>query len=216
MKWFISKKAFPHKHLTTTKSAGNMKDEIARKTFLCSLKLNPADLVLANQVHGNNVKVVSSSDKNTFIDNCDGLISVEEDIVLGIFTADCIPLLISAENRRLKAAIHLGWRGLCNGIIENAVEILKNEFRTELKKVNVYIGPHIRSCCCEITSEVRNKFNVGLNGNRLDMSEIVYNKLKKFGIVNIADVKLCTFHEDHLFFSYRRTHCGERIISLIA
>jgi len=51
--------------------------------LFCSLKLNPANLVLANQVHANDV-VVNVSDKNTFVDNWDGLIKAEEEIVLGV------------------------------------------------------------------------------------------------------------------------------------
>jgi copper oxidase (laccase) domain-containing protein len=50
---------------------------------------------------------------------------------------------------------------------------------------------------------MENRFNVKLNSNRLNLSEIICNKLKKFGLNEIFDIKRCTFHEEYLFFSYR-------------
>jgi YfiH family protein len=192
-----------------------MKDEVVRRSFLFSLKLNPANLVCANQVHGNAVKIVSASDKNTFAGGCDGLITADKEIMLGIFTADCVPLLISAGKRELKAAVHIGWKGLSAGIMENTLEMLKKEFCLRPEEIKIYIGPHIRSCCYEVGCEMESEFNVKLNSNRLDLSEIICNKLKKFGINGVFDIKRCTFHEEDSFFSYRRNRCAERILSVI-
>jgi YfiH family protein len=215
MKQFILEKTFPHKHFTTTKAAGNMKNEIVRNAFLSSLKVNPMNLIVANQVHSSNVKIVDVSNKSTFIDDCDGLITTDKEIILGVYTADCVPLLISAENGKLKAAVHIGWKGLLAGVIENTLELLRGKFYTELKKIKVYIGPHIRSCCYDVSRKMENRFNVKLNNNKLDLSKIVYNKLRKFEVTNIFDIRLCTFHIEHLFFSYRRNQSAERIISVI-
>jgi len=215
MERFISEKTFPHKHFTTVKAAGNMKNEIVRTAFLNSLKIDPTSLVVANQIHSSNVKIVDISNKSASIDNCDGLITTDKKVILGVYTADCVPLLISAENGKLKAAVHVGWKGLSAGIIENTFETLKNEFCAKLKKIKVYIGPHIRSCCYKVGREMKDKFNVKLDNNKLDLSKIIYDKLRKFEVINVFDIKLCTFHMKHLFFSYRRTQCKERIISII-
>lgn len=86
---FIFSANFPYKHFTTTKSAGDMKNKAERDSFFRSVNLNPDNLVLANQVHGNNVKVVKSCDKNNFIDNCDGLITDDKNLLLGI-----LPLIV--------------------------------------------------------------------------------------------------------------------------
>jgi YfiH family protein len=217
MKQFISDKNFLHKHFTTTKVAGDMKNKIVRNDFLLSLNLDPTKLVLADQIHGNNVKIVAISDANDrFICKCDGLISADKDVMLGIFTADCLPLLISVAKVGIKAAIHAGWRSICSGIIENTIAILKMHFFIKSEEISVYIGPHIRSCCYKVGHEMRNKFNVNIvNNNNLDLSAIVCDKLKNLGIIKIADANHCTFHENDLFFSYRYNHCTERVISVI-
>jgi YfiH family protein len=191
-----------------------MKDKLVRSAFLDSLKLDPINLVVATQVHSTNVRIVDASNKGAVVDDCDGMITTNKELMLGIYTADCVPLLVSAENEELKAAVHVGWRGLYDGIIENTFELLKDGFCVNLGKVKVFIGPHIRSCCYEVNREVKDKFGTKLN-DKLDLSEIICSKLSKFGITDIFDVKLCTFHMEDLFFSYRRTKCVERIMSVI-
>jgi copper oxidase (laccase) domain-containing protein len=77
------KNFFPHRRFTTNKAASNTKGEVARKSFfLFSLKLNPASLVCVNQVHGNTIKIVSTSNKNTFASDCDGLITADKEMML--------------------------------------------------------------------------------------------------------------------------------------
>jgi YfiH family protein len=211
----LSESNFPYNHLTTTKAAGNMKDEAIRNDFLDFLKLDSRKLVLANQIHSSEVKLVNASYKNFFVDNCDGLITTNKDIALGIFTADCIPILLSSENCKFKAAIHAGWKGVAKGIIENTINMLINKLCIKLKEIKIYIGPHIRSCCYNVNYEIGNQFNIKLkNGNKLDLSKIVCNKLKNFGINKIFDIKRCTFHEKKVFFSHRRNN-HERMLSLI-
>ncbi|GHT45819.1 laccase domain protein [Endomicrobiia bacterium] len=215
MEQFIFSKNFSYRHFTTTKTAGNMKDKNIRNNFFMSLNLNPVKLVLANQTHGSNITIVGASDQNTFIDNCDGLITADKNTMIGIFTADCVLLLVACRKEQVKAAIHTGWKGLYGGIIENTFNVLKKDFSVDFNEVQVYIGPHILSCCYEVNCEVGLRFNVKLKDNKLDLSEIVYKKLKKLGIDNIFDIKRCTFHEKDLFFSYRYSRCDERIISII-
>jgi copper oxidase (laccase) domain-containing protein len=105
---FIFSANFPYKYFTTTKSAGDMKNKAERDSFLRSMALNPVDLVLANQVHGNNAKVVKRSDQNTFIDNCDGLITDDKNLLLGIFLpliAFLFLFLLAMVNLRLRCML---------------------------------------------------------------------------------------------------------------
>jgi YfiH family protein len=212
---FIFSANFPYKHFTTTKSAGDMKDKAERDSFFQLVGLNPGNLVLANQVHGNNVKVVKSCDKNTFIDNCDGLITDDKNLLLGIFTADCVPILASCSDGEVKAAVHVGWKGLYLGIVENAIGILINDFCISPKSLKVYIGPHIRSCCYKTRTEMEDKFNIKLVNGKLDLSVILCTKLESCGVNKIFDVNQCTYHNEQLFFSYRRNCCTDRLLSVI-
>ncbi|MDR2067111.1 MAG: peptidoglycan editing factor PgeF [Endomicrobium sp.] len=210
---FVVHKKFNHKHFTSTILAGNLKDKIVRDKFLISQGLNPTNLVLANQVHSANIKIVGNTDSGNFIDNCDGLITNDKSIMLGVFTADCVPLLIT--NGTIKAAIHAGWKGIYLGILENTIEVFKNKFSVHVKDIEVYIGPHIRFCCYEVGKNFEDLFNLKLQDNKLDLSRIVFNKLKNLGLVNIFDVNKCTFCQDDYFFSYRRDKTSKRMLSLI-
>jgi YfiH family protein len=217
MKKFIADNNFSKFHFTTVKSAGDMKNIFSRETFLKTLNLNPKNLVFANQIHGSDVKIVGDGDKNSIVDGCDGLISESEDIILGVFTADCMPVLISAKKGKVKAAIHSGWRGLALGIVEKTIEILKSNFCVKSEEIKAYIGPHIRSCCYEVSADMETKFNVKLKNNKLDLSEIAVGKLKKCGLKD-SDIYVsgkCTFHDKDLFFSYRRDKCAQRMLTAI-
>ncbi|MDR3281539.1 MAG: peptidoglycan editing factor PgeF [Endomicrobium sp.] len=214
MKQFLSEINFPYNHFTTTKIAGNMKNEYIRNAFLESIKLDSTKLVFAGQIHSSKVQLVNTSYKNCFINNCDGLITTNKDIALGVLTADCVPILISSKNCEFKAAIHAGWRGIAKGIIENTLDILKNKLHISLDQIKIYLGPHIRSCCYEVNFEMGDQFNIKLNGDKLDLSEIVFNKFKNFGVNKFFDIKYCTFHEKKIFFSHRRNDY-ERMLSII-
>ncbi|MDR3124383.1 MAG: peptidoglycan editing factor PgeF [Endomicrobium sp.] len=213
MEEFIFHQNFNYKHFTSTILSGNLKDKITRDNFLISQGLRPSDLVLANQVHSANIKIVGNIDSGNFIDNCDGLITNDKSIMLGVFTADCMPLLIT--NGTIKAAIHAGWKGIYLGIVENTIEVFKNKFSVHVKDIEVYIGPHIRSCCYEVGKNFEDLFNLKLQDNKLDLSRIVFNKLKNLGVVNIFDVNKCTFCQGSYFFSYRQNKTSERMLSLI-
>lgn len=213
MKKLIFHKNFQCRHFTSTSLFGDLKDKAIRDNFLISQRLTSVNLVLANQIHGSNITIVDQYDLGKFIDNCDGLITVDTSIALGVFTADCVPLLMT--NGVVKAAIHAGWKGIYLGIVENSINIFKNKFFVNAKDINVYIGPHIRSCCCEVGKEFENIFNLNLKNNKLDLSEVVINKLKMLGVTNIFDVNQCTFCQSDYFFSYRRNKTHKRMLSLI-
>lgn len=210
---------FPHFHFTTSKCEGDMKDEALRLEVLQNERINPADLILAKQIHSNNIAIVSKEDGGKIIDNCDGLISDASDLFLGIFTADCMPIVmksvLKSEMRSLKAAIHCGWRGLADGIIENAASILKKEFKTCLQDIDVYIAPHIQVCCYETSLEFEEIFKTKLDGGKFDMSKIAREKMLRLGFKNITVSPLCSKHRQDLCFSYRRDKSAARMLSII-
>jgi copper oxidase (laccase) domain-containing protein len=62
---------------------------------------------------------------------------------------------------------------------------------------------------------MESKFNVKLVAGKLDLSAILYDKLQKCGISDIFDINQCTYHNENLFFSYRRDCCAGRLLSVI-
>jgi YfiH family protein len=211
----ISDKLFPRKHFTTVKSCGDMKDEAARNKLLGILGLDGKKLTLARQVHGVRVCAAEEKDAGALIGGCDGLITENEDIALGIFTADCMPVLMAAKDKPVKAAVHAGWRGLAGGILGNAVKAFRENFSVAPCDISAYIGPHIKKCCYEVSAELEKIFGVKLENGKLDLSEIAENILKKEGLRDIRVSGHCSCCEDNLFFSYRKCKTESRMITVI-
>ncbi len=149
----------------------------------------------------------------------DGLIT-DKKIFLGIYTADCLPILFFDTKLKTIAAVHAGWRGLLNGIILNTIEYMV-KMGSDKKRIIVAVGPHIRKCCYEISDELANKFynkykylNKKARGKikntthtYFSLIEVALFQLKYAAIPseNIDPLNICTYC-DTRFFSYRRDH----------
>jgi polyphenol oxidase len=134
--------------------------------------------------------------------------------MLGILTADCVPILIADSDGRAVAAIHAGWRGTAARIAETAAVRVIEKFRIEPWKLIAVIGPHIGPCCYEIGEEVASE--IGDEGAilrhsdwlkpHLDLAAANRRQLLKAGIPEeqIEASSLCTKCREDLFHSYRR------------
>ena len=212
----IKEKNFNVFHFTTTKSCGNMKDFATRKDFCKRNSIDHKKIVFANQVHGTMVKRVSSADCETFIKDCDGLITDNKDIYLCIFTADCMPVFFVSRDYSVIAMVHAGWRGLAAGILENTILSFKNNFGISPQDVFAYVGPHINKCCYQISDDLKKVFNLSPEENYLSLSNEASNQLKKLGLKRVYINSNCTCHQTDTFFSYRRQPTQDRIMSLIS
>ena len=209
-------KDFPPPHFTTTKQLGNMKDPSIRNDFLISKNINPQNLVLARQTHSAAVLPVLAKDGGKILDGCDGFITDDKNLMLGIFTADCMPVLFASKDGRVKAASHAGWRGLADGILENTVDAFFQKYGIPYNGIEVYIAPHIRKCCYEVSEDFERIFNTKLIDKKLDLSAIAKQKLKARGIENIHISGLCVCCNKDLFFSHRRDNkCSDRLLTVI-
>ncbi|WP_413854344.1 peptidoglycan editing factor PgeF [Candidatus Ruminimicrobium bovinum] len=213
---FVQEKNFKYFHITTTKQCGNMKDFYFREKFCINNNINPSKIVFASQIHGTSVQKVSSADANSFIPNCDGLITDDKNIYLCIFTADCMPVFMADKNKKAVALIHAGWRGLAAGILNNAVLSFKNNFNIEANNIDIYIGPHIKQCCYQVGEEVLNVFNVNNSNNSyLSLAQQAKKQLNVLGVKSVVVSPYCTYHNSEQFFSYRKEKTDGRIMSLI-
>ena len=82
----------------------------------------------------------------------------EPGVLLGIQTADCIPVLVADRKQRAVAAFHAGWRGTLARIVENGVGRMRLEFGSRPEDLSASIGPGIGQCCYSIGEEVREQF----------------------------------------------------------
>lgn len=88
----------------------------------------------------------------------DGMIATEPGTLLGIQTADCIPVLVADVRQRIVAAFHAGWRGTLARIAERGVGRLRVEFGSRPGDLTAAIGPGIGRCCYSVGEEVRMEF----------------------------------------------------------
>jgi YfiH family protein len=79
-------------------------------------------------------------------------------LLLGIKTADCVPVLIAERNGRAVGAFHAGWRGTLARIVEKGVGAMRQHFGIEPQQLVAAIGPCIHSCCYEVSDELRDEF----------------------------------------------------------
>jgi polyphenol oxidase len=88
----------------------------------------------------------------------DGLITATPGVLLGIQTADCLPIILVDTKRRAVGVFHAGWRGTVKRIVEKGVGEMHRWFGTRPEDVKAAIGPGIGGCCYEVGEEVRSKF----------------------------------------------------------
>jgi len=207
---------FEYRHFTTDIQCGDMKDASQREAFLLSCGIKRSELVLAGQVHGTNVKIVTKNDGGSLIENCDGLITSDKNITLGVFTADCMPVLMASADGRIRAAVHAGWRGLADGILEKAVDVFKTEFKVDSCDIKAYIAPHIQECCYEVGEDFGKNFGVKLEKNQFNLSKTAREILLKCGLQSVQISHFCTVcAKGDRFFSYRKNKTPKRQLTII-
>lgn len=168
------------------------------------------------QVHGNNVVVVDRN-YSDLTPNCDGLITSDPEVALVVQTADCMPISIVESGNKTIGLIHVGWRGLKNGIIKNAVNLMKSK-KLKISRSRhfvVKIGPHICQKCYEVQDGVASQFSeikVINNKKYLSLKDEAIKQLLELGIKreNIEIDKRCTY-EDLSLPSYRRGDSNRRV-----
>ncbi|MDK9775390.1 MULTISPECIES: peptidoglycan editing factor PgeF [unclassified Vibrio] len=168
----------------------------------------PSAPIWLNQTHSTVVAQVSAP--TTRVLDADGVFTSASNVVCSAMTADCLPVLLTNTQGTQVAAVHAGWRGLANGIVENALELFSGE-------VVAWLGPAIGPQAFEVGEDVLQAFvdfdsqahqaftPRDVEGKWLaDMSKLATQRLNKLGITQVFDSGLCTFQDKEDFYSYRR------------
>jgi hypothetical protein len=149
----------------------------------------------------------------------DGLITDQTGVLLGMQTADCIPVLVADLRRRAVGAFHAGWRGTVQGIAAAGVAQMRQWYGCDPAEMLAFIGPGIGLCCYTVGEEVRAAFaerfgyaaelfrnaEDSASAPRLHLREANRRQLLDAGLrpEAIALVGGCTLCERDLFFSHR-------------
>lgn len=173
------------------------------------------------QVHGADVRVLGGDTKGALDANeerCDALATDAPHILLGVQTADCVPILLGDARHGACAAVHAGWRGTAAEIVPAALARLRAAYGTRPEDVSAALGPAALGCCYEVGSDVSETFRARFpyadelltptrpGHARIDLHGANRRQLTDAGVAptRIHAAPFCTICRDDLFFSYRR------------
>lgn len=188
-----------------------------RRRFLKALDLEDCEIVTVKQIHSAEVCLVSDSSQLSTL-SCDGLMTRRQRLLLGIQTADCLPILIVDTVQKVCAGAHAGWRGTLAGIAQKTLERMRETFGTRPEDCLVATGPAIGQCCFEVGPEVREQFERAFDFGRslfirhqtngkahMDLRMANHLQLLASGVLQerVYDWTDCTLCKTDTYFSYR-------------
>ncbi len=208
-------------HGFSLRAAGDLRSSGELSRLLQAAGLHT--VVTAKQVHedrvvgalrdGSQTELLAASEPLTSTvaaEGADAVVALGPEVAVGVFTADCVPVLLYAPDSGAVAAVHSGWRGARLSIAARGVRALQEATGADPKQVIAAIGPCIGACCYQVSPELvatfRNLFGADVADERrhLDLRLIVERTLRNALVENIEQVEGCTSCDTGSFFSYRR------------
>ena len=127
-----------------------------RKKFISAIGARQMPLVTLRQFHSDVIHVAAAPEAEAA--NADALITSSPGLLLGVQTADCVPILLADTKNHVVAAIHAGWRGTLSRIAVKTLGRMRMEFGTRASDVVAALGPAIGGGCYEVGPEVAQAF----------------------------------------------------------
>ena len=213
-----------------THYCGDSDEHVAKcRKELCELLgINDKSLILPRQTHGKRVAYIdreftklTTSEKTEFLYGIDAIITDLPQTCIGVSTADCIPVLLYDDTKRVVAAVHAGWRGTVANIIGECISTMQKRYNSQPSDIKAIIGPGISLESFEVGEEVYEEFaNAGFtmheiaerfpaeNGEKwhIDLWKANRIQMTECGIKseNIITAGICTYKHHAEFFSARR------------
>jgi YfiH family protein len=179
-----------------------------RKAFFGELGLSDENVAIQKQIHSD---IVRYATKGGIVGESDAMITDKKNLGLAIGVADCTPIFIYDPENKVIAAVHSGWNGTANRILEKTVLKLKSDYNSKHEKLVAYIGPSISQKKYEVGKEVAGLFDDKYKIKKgekylLNVASANYDMLINSGLMkyNIEKSNLCTYEEKDLLHSYRR------------
>ncbi len=232
------------KHAYTLKGENinfSSKSEYKQKSFekICgAISLDITKLVEPKQTHTSNVMCIDLQNYNQNLENIDGVITSQKDIVLSTKNADCILFLLYDPIKKVIANVHSGWRGTFKKIIEKTVMKMIVNYECNPKDIICCICPSIRLCHFEVDEDVKDlcedifsfldktelfiKKGEMIEGKQkyfIDTVQINKMLLKELGVQkeNIIDSEICSVCSSNKISSYRvEGKDGARSVAIIS
>jgi len=187
--------------------------EESRQAYAAALGIGTDRMWFPRQVHGTEILVVDSSMPDN--QEADAVITTERNLLIGVSTADCVPVLFYDSNKKIAAAVHAGWRGTVAGIVSKTLSKLYSDFGCSANDIRAMIGPSISPEAFEVGDEVAEQFIAhgdsdcivsGYPKPHIDLWKANTKQLLNLGVslANIDCTPICTYYNSALLFSARK------------
>lgn len=186
-----------------------------RRRVAIAMGVDADRLVAPFQVHSADTVVVDGpfdGDRP----RADGIVTATPGVAIGVVTADCGPVLFADREARIVGAAHAGWPGARAGVLENTIEAMV-ALGAGRERIKAALGPSISQANYEVGPEFHDRFVGDDDSNRryfvesgkpdhylFDLNTYSIDRLERAGI-QAESLGRCTYAEEDLFFSYRRT-----------
>lgn len=207
-------------HGFSTRCTGDFLDWPADSDIAESFGESPCGTAMLRQVHSRDYV---RADRPWGADRpaADAVVTDRTGVLVGVRTADCLPVLLVDPRTRSVAAVHAGWRGTAAGVLPNAVNALVAEYGARPTEIEAAIGPGIGVCCFEVGEEVAAEFSerfVDRHEPRphVDLVSMLEEQLAGCGVSRFETIRECTSCRLDRYFSHRaeRGRTG-RMLSMI-
>ena len=181
------------------------------------------EFATAHQVHGDRVvaadkrEIFAATEAQQLSEGADAVLALDPHVAAGVRVADCVPILLYAEDRGAAAAVHSGWRGTRLSISARGVRALQHAAGADPGKILAAVGPSIGRCCYEVSPDLAAMFRALFGPEaaddpaknpkpHLDLRFCVEHALRGAGVPpeRIEQVEGCTSCDIRAFFSHRR------------
>jgi len=173
------------------------------------------NIFLLNQIHSNKFVFIDNNYKSKIKPKADAIITDQINLPIAVLTADCVPILVCDNQKKMIAAIHAGWKGAFKGIISKVIQFMIKK-GSKTKNITAVIGPAISVKNYEVKKDFYKKFAIKDKTNHkffkmvkeklyFNLSGYVKSLILKSGVKKIEKLDVDTFDAKNKFFSARRS-----------
>ncbi len=198
------------------------REAIAGNRRIAIAALSPgAELATVHQVHGATAVHAERPWPEAERPHADAMVTDRPNLLLGILTADCAPVLFADRRAVVIGAAHAGWRGALAGITDSAIAAME-QLGSRRENIHAAVGPCIAQPNYEVDEAFRERFIAGDAANErffvesasgkphFNLEDYVVHRLIAAGVGEVEALNLDTYADESRFYSYRRaTHRGE-------
>lgn len=204
--------------LNCGRGSKDAKDRVEENRARAAARLGvaPSRLIGPRQIHSAKAVIAKQAWGPGGAPEADAIVTDCPGLAIGVLTADCAPILLASPEARVIAAVHAGWKGAKAGIVESAIEAMQS-LGARPGQIVAAIGPAISQAAYEVSPDFEAGFLAEDGANekyfsqaggarpRFNLIACVKDRLLRSGVMSIQDIGLCTYENESILFSYRRS-----------